>query len=164
MTPAQQTALEALYGKPFTAQQVTDLTPLVTARSDQAVASYLSNGRTVQGSVSTGTLLGWTAMTGLQTIIQDTAHTPGSTYYATTATVGGATVPLRAAALSMLAAQAANLPFDLSASATGQGNLALLGAWVTAGAITAAQEATLVAMAAVPAPISDLDVRVAIGA
>jgi hypothetical protein len=43
---------------------------------------------------------------------------------------------------------------DLSASAMGQGNLAMLGAWVTAGAINSAQEAQLVAMATVADPIT----------
>ena len=46
MTPSQQAALQAVYtahgGGTFSAQQVTDLTPLVTARNDAAVAAYLN--------------------------------------------------------------------------------------------------------------------------
>ena len=46
MTPTQQAALQAVYtshgGGTFSAQQVTDLTPLVTARNDAGVAAYLN--------------------------------------------------------------------------------------------------------------------------
>ena len=115
------------------------------ARNDAAIAAALSAGRTVQGSIPVGTLLGWTAATGMQAIIYDTAYTPGSAYYAT---------PLRSAALSMLAAQASSTPLDMSASQTGQGNLALLNAWVTAGALTQADLNALIALATQPDPVS----------
>ena len=146
MTPAQ--ILAAVQASPalvaFAHQTPPDTTSIATA---------LSVGRTVAGSVATGTLLGWTASTGMQAIIYDTAYTSGSAFYAT---------PLRSAALSMLAAQQSGLPLDLSASATGQGNLALLGDWVTAGALSAADLTALQAMAAVPDPVSELQVRAAI--
>ena len=153
MTPTQQTALSNLYGKPFSAQQVADLAPMVAARNDVAVAAYLSNGRTVQGSVSISAFLNWSASTGIRAVIEDAAHLITSPYYGT----------LRNSALAMLDIVKNKTDLDLSASAQGQGNMGMLGGWVTAGAITAAQQAALVALAAVSAPISGLDVRIAIG-
>ena len=144
MTPAQQTALQTLYGATFTAQQIADLAPLVDARNDAGVAAYLSTGRTVQGSVPIGMFLGWAAAVGMRAVIEDTAHVSTSPYYAA----------LRNSALAILDIITNKTDLDLSASATGQGNLGMLGAWVTVGAITAAQEAQLVAMAAVPNPIT----------
>ena len=144
MTPTQQTAIEAIYGKPLTAQQVTDLSPLVQARNDTAIAAYLSTGRTVQGSVPISNFLGWAAKTGMRAVIEDAAHLPGSPFY----------TQLRNSALAILDIIANKTDLDLSTSATGQDNLAMLGAWVTLGAITAVQEAALLALATMPAPIS----------
>ena len=42
MTPAQQTALEALAGRAFDAGELATLTPLVAARNDVAIAATLS--------------------------------------------------------------------------------------------------------------------------
>jgi len=144
MIPSQQSALEALYGKTFTAQQATDLSPLVDTRNDAGVAAYLSAGRTVQASVPISSFLGWAAQTGMRSVIEDAAHLSTSQYYAT----------LRNSALAVLDIITNKTDLDLSASAAGQGNLGMLNAWVTASAITSAQEATLVAMATAPAPIA----------
>lgn len=144
MTPSQQSALEALYGKPLTAQQVTDLSPLVLVRNDAGVATYLSTGRTVQASVPITAFLGWAASVGMRSVIEDAAHLSTSKYYTT----------LRDSALAVLDIITNKTDLDLSSSSAGQGNLGMLNAWVTAGAITSVQEATLVAMATVPAPIS----------
>lgn len=46
MTPAQQSALEALIGRGLSAGELTTLDPLVTARNDIAIADALSAGRT----------------------------------------------------------------------------------------------------------------------
>ena len=57
---------------------------------------------------------------------------------------------------------------DFSSSAIGQGNVAMLAAWVTANVMTQAQHDQLLAMAAVPAsrvqvlgigPVTGVDVR-----
>jgi hypothetical protein len=148
MTPAQQAAIEAVYGKPLTAQQATDITAWVTARNDAAVATYLSTGRTKQAMVPISSFLGWAAATGMRAVIEDAAHLSASPYYGT----------LRSAALAMLDIIANKTDLDLSASAMGQGNLAMLGAWVTAGAINSAQEAQLVAMATVADPITAIQI------
>ena len=152
MTPSQQTALEALYGESLTAQQVIDLSPLVDARNDAGIATYLSAGRTVQGSVPIGMFLGWAAAVGMRSVIEDTAHVSTSPYYAA----------LRNSALAILDIITNKTDLDLSASATGQGNLGMLGAWVTVGAITAEQKATLVAMATQPAPVGADAVSIAL--
>ena len=152
MTPAQQTALEALYGTPFTAQQVTDLDPLVLARNDAATAAYLSTDRTVQGSVPIGAFLGWSASVGMRAVIEDAAHLSTSPYYGT----------LRNSALAILDIITNKTDLDLSSSATGHGNLAMLGGWVTVGAITEAQKSQLVAMAAVAAPLTAVQVEAAL--
>jgi hypothetical protein len=45
MTPAQQTAIEAVFGRALTATEATAITPSVDARNDAAVATYLSGLR-----------------------------------------------------------------------------------------------------------------------
>ena len=146
MTPSQQTALETLTGRAMTAAEVT----MATARQDATLATSLSAGRTVQGSITTGTFAGWCAQTGLRGIVEDTANKPTATFYATA---------LRHSALAILdILHGAAASLDLSASAQGQANVQMLGAWVTAGAITAAQEAQLVSLAAQPAPIATASV------
>jgi hypothetical protein len=45
MTPEQQAALEALVGRPLTQPEIDQLTPLVAARNDAAIAEALSLGR-----------------------------------------------------------------------------------------------------------------------
>lgn len=46
MTPAQQTALEALVGRALTQGEVEQITPLVAERRDDLIAGILSVGRT----------------------------------------------------------------------------------------------------------------------
>ena len=142
MTPAQQTALETLTGRAMTAAEVT----MATARQDATLATSLGASRTAQGGVPVSTFAGWCAQTGLRAVIEDTANKAASAYYLTA---------LRSSALAILdILHGAAGSLDLSASAQGQANLQMLGAWVTAGAITAAQEAQLVSLAAQPAPIA----------
>ena len=80
----------------------------------------------------------------MRAVIEDAAHSSASPYYAS----------LRSPALAMLDIIGNKTDLDLSSSAQGQGNLQLLGAWVSVGAITAAQEAQLTAMATQPNPIT----------
>ena len=141
MTPSQQTAIETMTGRAMTAAEVT----MATARQDGTLAASLSAGRTVQGGVPISTFAGWCAQTGLRAVVEDAANSPTSIYR----------TALRSSALAILdILHGAAASLDLSASAQGQANVGMLSAWVTAGAITAAQEAQLVSLATQPAPIA----------
>ena len=136
MTPAQQSALEALAGRPMTAAEIT----WANGRADGALATGLSVGRTVQGIVPTPVFAAWCSATGLRAVIEDTSKNMVS--------------PMRSGALAildLLSWQSGGL--DLSASRMGQGNIAMLATWVSAGIVTAAQSGALTALAATPAPI-----------
>ena len=140
MTPTQQTALEALTGRPLSAAEVT----MAQARQDATLAQSLSAGRTVRDTISIANFLAWSASTGTRAVIEDAAHLPGSPYYAT----------LRSSALAMLDIINNKTDLDVSASQIGQGNVGMLNAWVTVGAITPAQEAALLALGVHPALVS----------
>ena len=110
------------------------------SRADGALATSLSGGRTVQGIVLTPVFAAWCSATGLRAVIEDTSKNMVS--------------PMRSGALAildLLSWQSGGL--DLSASRMGQGNIAMLAAWVSAGIVTAAQSSALTALAASPAPI-----------
>ena len=136
MTPTQQTALEALAGRPMTALEIT----WGASRADSALAASLSAGRTVQGRVATAVLAAWLSKTGLRATIEDLSKNITSPYRS-----GGLTI------LDLLSRESAGI--DFGASVMGQGNLAMLAAWVSAGIITQAQSDALTALAASPAPI-----------
>ena len=136
MTPAQQTALEALAGRPMTAAEVA----LASSRADGALATSLSVNRTKQGRVITSVLAAWLSGMGLRAVIEDLSKNLVS--------------PQRSgalAALDLLSWESGGL--DLSASVMGQGNLAMLASWVTAGVLTQAQSNSLTALAATPSAI-----------
>lgn len=147
MTPTQQSALETLAGRAMTASEVT----MAGARQDATLAASLSVGRTVQGSVTPSQFLAWSAATGLRATIEDIA---AGLIPAGSSLVAGQVQALRPTALAMLDCIRSGISLDLSSSVTGQGNLQMLGAWVTQGAMTAAQEAQLVGLAKTAAPIS----------
>lgn len=136
MTPAQQSSLEALAGRLMTAAEVT----LANGRADGALAASLSVGRTVQGRVATAVLAAWLSKTGLRATIEDLSKNITSPYRS-----GGLTI------LDLLSRESAGI--DFGASIMGQGNLAMLAAWVSAGIITQAQSDALTTLAASPAPI-----------
>ena len=158
MSPAQQAAVQAVFtqygGGTLTDAQVAAIGALVDARNDVAAAATLSFGLTTQGTVSTGVLLGWLADTGLLAKVSDAANNSASPYYAT----------LRNSALAMLLVLQNSTPLDLSNSVVGQGNLAMLGAWVSAQAITSAQQSALEALAAQPVTIPWTAVNAALNA
>ena len=136
MTPAQQASIEALAGRPLTTAE----TAWATNRADGALATSLSVGRTVQGSVLTPVFAAWLSGTGLRATVEDLSKNVVS--------------PMRSGALAildLLSWQSGGL--DLSASRMGQGNIAMLAAWVSAGIVTAAQSSALTALAAVPASL-----------
>ena len=136
MTPAQQSALEALAGRPMTAAEIA----LAAARADGALAASLSVGRTKQGRVTTPVLAAWLSATGLRATIEDLSK--------------NITSPQRPGALTLLDLLSwPDLGLDLSPSALGQGNLAMLAVWVTAGIVTQAQSNVLISLAATAAPI-----------
>ena len=144
MDAAQQAAVQAVYtaagGATLTAAQVTAIGPMVDARNDAGIASCLSTGLTVQGSVSVPTFVAWAASTGLLGVIEAAAANSASPLYNSALAVK-----------AMLAWQGGTL--DLSSSAVGQGNQAMLAAWVAGSAITAAQQAALLALATQPVTI-----------
>lgn len=154
MTPSQQSALEALYGKPLTAQQVTDLTPLVQARDTGGIAAYLSDGRTKLADVSPATVRGLLYALGKWGGIVTHANACRSN---TDASAAG----LACQTLYDLAM--ADQPIPMGNPAINAAVTADLGAMVTAGIITAMDEATVLALASVPDLVSELDVRIAIG-
>ena len=132
----QTNELQALAGRALTAAEVT----LATNRQDNTLAASLSATLPgVLGSVSVPVFVAWAASTGLLAAIETAAATPTS--------------PLYNAALAiktMMGWQTGAL--DLSNSGpVGTGNQAMLAAWVTAGALTAAQQAALLALATGPA-------------
>ena len=136
MTPAQQSSLEALAGRPMTTAEIT----WATSRADGALAASLSVGRTVQGIVLTPVFAAWLSGTGLRATVEDLSK--------------NITSPMRSGALAildLLSWQSGGL--DLSASRMGQGNIAMLAAWVSAGIVTAAQSSALTALAAMPASL-----------
>ena len=136
MTPAQQSSLEALAGRVMTAGEI----GMAQGRADSSLAASLSVGRTLPGSVSTPILTAWCSATGLRAVIEDAAS--------------NATSPMRNGALAIRDLLSwATGSLDLSASRMGQGNLAMLGAWVSAGIVTPAQRDNLIALAATPTPV-----------
>ena len=141
MTPAQQTALTAeLKNDPLARGYAALLRPY----NESGLVTLLNAlSYTLVGVVPISTFAGWCAQTGLRAVIEDTANKATSAYYLTA---------LRSPALAILdILHGAAGSLDLSASAQGQANIGMLGAWVTAGAITTAQEAQLVSLATAPA-------------
>lgn len=107
---------------------------------DTATAANLLNAKnyTLAGSIPVSVFAGWAAQTGMRAVIEDAANNTAS--------------PLRSSALAILdILHGAASSLDLSASAVGQANVGMLGAWVQAGALTAANEAALIALATSPA-------------
>ena len=143
MTPAQQSALEGIVGRPLTAGDITALDPLVEARNDAGIATYLSTGRTAVGLVPRHTFSIWCGTTGLRSAIEDNA--------------GNSASPLRAICLTLRdflqGATADSIDF------ANPDNITMLNAWVSVGALTPAQSAQLLAMASAPAPIDVMTVR-----
>ena len=66
MTPAQQTALEGLIGRPLTAGEISSLDPLLSNRNDVSIAAILSVGRfrTQPTPIGIGTVLAVMAPSG----------------------------------------------------------------------------------------------------
>lgn len=110
-----------------------------------ALAQALSIGRTKQGRVLRADFAVWAGATGLRAAIEDHAANTNS--------------PLRSSALTLkdfLAGAAETIDPTL------EGNLQMLAAWKGAGAITQEQVDALLALGALPDPVSEFDVRCAI--
>ena len=111
----------------------------------QAIADALSVGRVKVGTVSREWLATWSASNGMRAIMQDVSETAGH--------------PLRSIALATLYVLAGAADgIDLSQSQ----NIAMVQAWVTAGAMPQIEADNLIALATTPDPVSEWDVRVAI--
>lgn len=101
----------------------------------QAIAA-----ETVTGSVSRARFIVWAASTGMRAVIEDLANDAQS--------------PLRASALALRdLVQGASDALHLSDPT----NLALLGAWEAAGALSAANKASLLALAQTPQTVAERD-------
>jgi hypothetical protein len=138
MTPAQQSALEALAGRVLTPEEIVQLDPLVAhdVRNDVDVARILSTGRIKQGSVSKAQFAMWCGTTGMRAAVEDHATNAAS--------------PLRSSALTIkdfLVGTVASIDFAEPA------NVMMLNAWVGATAINQAQADDLIALGAAPDPI-----------
>lgn len=106
---------------------------LVHPRNDYAIWQVVNVGRTRSGPVSRNSFAIWCGETGLRAVIEDVATDKAS--------------PLRSIALlckDVLAGGPDILDFSVA------GNVAMLQAWVAAGAITQQQADALVALGAVP--------------
>lgn len=115
----------------------------------QGIADALSAGRQVRASVPVAILAAWCASSGMRATIQDASQNAQS--------------PLRSSALTLLdVLHGAASSLDFGASAMGGGNVGMLDAWVTAGAMTSAQRDEVLALAMVADPVAEFDVRRAI--
>lgn len=110
----------------------------IAARNDVAIAELVNAGRTATAPVPRSLFAMWLGATGLRATIQDISTTVGH--------------PLRASALTILDFLLGGVAsgFDTQAAE----NIAMLGAWQSAGAVTGDQIAQLNAMAIVAAPVS----------
>ncbi len=142
----QQNELQTLAGRTLTSTEIT----MANNRQDGSLAASLSVGLTEKASISAMALDDWLAANNLRGMIEDAAKTSGSTFYATR----------RSQALAILDIIQANISLDISSSATGQANLAMLNAWATpmtgetAAPLTSAQVAALIALGTVVVTIS----------
>lgn len=117
------------------------LQALAQIRDDAAIAAALSQGRTKMVSVTTAEFASWAAVTNLRAPLEDISK--------------NSTSPLRSSALAALdLLRGAGQTLDLSSSSVGQGNHAMLDAWVTAGIVSSGQRDMLYSMATIPDPVS----------
>lgn len=147
MTPAQQSALDALAGRTLSAEEVSQIdTELADGRLN-AIAPILSTGRTRVGTVSVGNLASWAAATGMRAAIEDHAINTAS--------------PLRSIALALrdvLVGGTDGIRLDLPA------NAAMLAAWVSAGVLSTEHRDELLALATSADPVTDAQVQAALEA
>lgn len=147
MTPAQQSALEALVGRQLAVEDLAAIEPHLVGRNDVAIAEVLSAGRMRIGTVSTPAFASWAAATGMRAAVEDIAMTQGHA--------------LRSSALALrdvLMGGAPGIRMDYPA------NQQMLAAWVQAGALAQADHDSLIALATVDDPITQPAVSAALNA
>ena len=147
MNAAQQAAFEALAGRVLSTDDLALIDQALTAGRINAIAPVLSAGRSRVGTVSVGDLASWAAATGMRAAIEDHATNAAS--------------PLRSIALALrdvLVGGASGIQLDLPA------NAAMLGAWVSAGVLSAENRNALLALATTPDPVTDAQVQAALEA
>lgn len=138
MTPAQQSALEAVAGRALTAGDIAVLDPLLAYdnRDDVAIAAHLSAGRTRPVHVPIADLQAYLQSHGIWWVLKsaaaDAAH-PGC--------------QAATAVLEVATARYDNIDFELSFVGF------VLSSLVTAELMSAADYAALLAMASTPDPI-----------
>lgn len=147
MTPAQQSALDALAGRALSSDEVTQIDAALAEGRINAIAPILSAGRARIGTVSVGNLASWAAATGMRAAIEDHALNAAS--------------PLRSIALSLrdvLVGGTDGIRLDLPA------NAAMLAAWVKAGVLSTENRDALLALATSADPVTDAQVQAAMEA
>ena len=115
----------------------------LATRNPALIAAEVSVGRTTLAGIGRADFAVWAAVTGLRTVIEDTAATVGD--------------PLRATALTMVDFLRGGVAdtFDMGSAA----NQTMLIAWVAMGKMTAAQKVELEMKATIPDPVTEFDVR-----
>ena len=120
-----------LYNELTTGPLSAELAPLITIGDEVAISAVFNRKDIlVYSTISTNDFAIWAASTGLRAAIQDHAENASS--------------PLRSIALTLLDLLTGNLERALDFGNTA--NVAMLEAWVTAGAITADQRNELLAL------------------
>ena len=115
------------------------------AAKDVQAIQAIYNAVKVNGNIPTVAFVRWSAINNLRGVIQDLANNTAS--------------PLRSSALALIdVLRGASNGLDLSDSA----NIGMLNGWVTAGAITAAQETALIALSQTPRNVSIQDLAFAL--
>lgn len=123
--------MTALYDELTAGPLSVELAPLITARNDSGIAEIMNRKDiSVYSTIKTNTFAIWAASTGLRSSIQDHADNHAS--------------PLRSIALTLLDLLTGNLERAIDLGI--QSNIAMLNAWVVAGALTTAQRDELLAL------------------
>ena len=163
MTPEQITALQALAGRTLTQPEVDALTPLVGVRNDTGIAALLSVGRTRRDPATKYTSLGiaerHAPMGGLPGALASEVALQKLEGFATAVLAGADPV------LKLLGAQIRRQMKHLEGSGMAIGSAALgamLGIVVQAGAMTQAEANALQDVAAVPEPVAERAVTLAL--
>ena len=147
MSPQQQSALEAIVGRALTGDEVTAIDGMASIGQWPSIAAYLSDGRcTRTGSVPREVFLSWAGATGMLAVIEDRAAAVGD--------------PLRSSALALkytLMGGAPAIRLDYPE------NQQMLAAWVAQAALSEANRAALLALAAQTVTVTDAQVRAAMG-
>lgn len=127
---------------------------LVTSRDTQTIANTVNAGRTKQADVSPATVRG---------VLYALGKWGGIVTHANASRANTDTTPAALACQTLYDLAMADQPIPMGTPTIHAAVTTDLGAMVTAGLLSASDEATVLALATVPDPVSELDVRIAIG-